>query len=259
MRFTGVEVLFKSFVAEPAVMPPTELFSEGWLLRLMLDRFAFLSLANNPLAVAPGCKWYSEALLPSKFLKRTQDDLKAESWTHADGVIGQFNIGADAKGDLTLSSNAEHFVVLEAKIFSKLSPGVKNAPGFNQAARIVACIAEVLKRANRPAECFKSLGFYILAPESQIKGGMFSEFLKKDSLLSVIKQRGEAFGGDLSEWFSVWLESVISKLDIREISWESLIDLLPNDEDTKLLKNFYDSCKKYNARFKKDDEQSLEP
>ncbi len=34
-------------------------------------------------------------------------------------------------------------------MFSKLSSGVKNANYYNQAARNVACIAEVLRRGNK--------------------------------------------------------------------------------------------------------------
>ncbi len=64
-----------------------------------------------------------------------------------------------------------HFVVLEAKMFGNLSAGVKNASYFNQAARNVACIAELLKRPGRPVTEFKALGFYVLAPASQIRQG----------------------------------------------------------------------------------------
>ena len=39
---------------------------------------------------------------------------------------------------------------LKAKLFSSLSPGVQNATYFDQAARSVACIAEVLSRASGP-------------------------------------------------------------------------------------------------------------
>ena len=45
--------------------------------------------------------------------------------------------------------DARQFVLLEAKLFNRLSSGVKNAPFFDQAARSVACMAEVLRRADR--------------------------------------------------------------------------------------------------------------
>ena len=150
-------------------------------------------------------------------------DSRAESWTHADGVIGHFVIGNGAKGNLTLHSDANHFVVLEAKMFSKLSAGVKNATYFNQAARNVACIAETLRRAGRQAQELKALGFYILAPASQIEQGLFNEHLTKDSLRTVVDRRVKEYEGTSEEWFSQWFLPVLDRLDIKAISWETLI------------------------------------
>ena len=58
-------------------MPPTQLYNEGWMLRLTLDRFVSLDLnrEQHALAVSPGCRWYSEAYLPSAFLARWKGDL----------------------------------------------------------------------------------------------------------------------------------------------------------------------------------------
>ncbi len=48
---------------------------------------------------------------------------------------------------------ATQFVVAEGKMYSPLSPGVTHARYFDQAARTVACIAEVLRRGKRtPAQ-----------------------------------------------------------------------------------------------------------
>ncbi len=194
-----------------------------------------------------GCRWYSEALLPSAFLRQSRRDSRAESWTHADGVIGHFNIGNGAKGNLTLHPDANHFVVLEAKMFSKLSSGVKNAPHFDQAARSVACIAEILKRAKRHPDHFASLGFYVVAPASQISCGVFADQLTKASVQSAIKGRIEGYLGEKDEWFSEWLLPVLEKLDIRAICWEDLIDYAVNhDADGIQLKEFYKRCLEYN-------------
>jgi predicted type IV restriction endonuclease len=62
-------------------------------------------------------------------------------------VIGHFNIGKDGRGDFTLKPDATHFVVLEAKMFSKLSAGTTRASYYNQAARYVGCI---VKQWGRP-------------------------------------------------------------------------------------------------------------
>jgi hypothetical protein len=62
-------------------------------------------------------------------------DLLAEGWTHADAVIGNVTIGDSALADATLAEGAKQFIVVEAKLFSPLSPRVTNASYFDQAAR----------------------------------------------------------------------------------------------------------------------------
>ena len=126
----------------------TEVYNEGWMLRLCLDWFSENRSASGTLLFDSSSDWYSEALLPSAFLPKERGDRLAESWTHADGVIGDFDIGKENIGGLSLKPDARQFVVTEAKMFSKLSSGVKNAGYFNQAARNVACIAEVIRLAN---------------------------------------------------------------------------------------------------------------
>ena len=59
---------------------------------------------------------------------------------HADGAIGQFTIGKSGKGDINLSPNANQLVIIEAKMFSKLSKGIKNFSEYDQATRNVACV-----------------------------------------------------------------------------------------------------------------------
>lgn len=230
-------------------MPATLLYNEGWMLRLILDRFASIDLTNisHPLAIPRGSKWYTESLLPSAFLAERQGDPRAESWTHADGVIGHFVIGHGAKSDLTLLKNAKHFVVTEAKMFSKLSPGVTHAKYFNQAARNVACIAEVLGRAGKQAHKLTALGFYVIAPISQIERGTFAEHLTKDSLRAVVQKRVQEYGGSRDKWFSEWFLPVLERLNVNALSWEDLISYLEGrGAGVEGLREFYERCLEFN-------------
>jgi hypothetical protein len=135
------------------------LYNEGWMLRLVMDWFSANDVPDHRLSFVPGARWYSEALLPSAFLARYQGDPLAGSWAHADGAIGQFAVGKERKADLSLLPDAQHLVVLEAKLFSRLSSGVANAEYFDQAARNVACVAGVLRRAERHPSNLSHLGF----------------------------------------------------------------------------------------------------
>src|SRR5579862_1086217 len=164
------------------LFPATIIYNEGWLLRLVLDWFSRQNGTGHLLDFEPGSRWFSEALLPSQFFARSRSDRLAESSTHADGVIGQVAIGDKALANTSLNPSATQFLVTEAKMFSPLSSRVTNANFYDQAARNVACIAEVLCRADRSPAQLSSLRFYLLAPAEQIAVGLFKHQMSKESI-----------------------------------------------------------------------------
>jgi hypothetical protein len=223
MIFERIETLLNSCKTDLPVMPSTQLNNEGWMLRLTLDLFASIDLKDgrHPLTVPLWTRWYSEALLPSAFLPEYRGDSIAESWTHADAFMGHFDIGNGAKAALTLRPDVRHFVVIEAKMYSKLSAVVQKATYFNEAARNAASITEVLKRTIRQAQEFKALGFYVLS--SQINQGLFDEYLTKTSLRTVVEQRVDEYGDKHCRWFSGLFLPTLDRLDIKAICWKDLI------------------------------------
>jgi hypothetical protein len=48
--------------------PATEVFNEGWMLRLVLDAAESLANFDHPLRFLDRAKWYSEARLNSPFV-----------------------------------------------------------------------------------------------------------------------------------------------------------------------------------------------
>jgi hypothetical protein len=109
-------------------------------------------------------------------------------------------IGSKGKTDLELKPNAKHFVVLEAKLYSGLSKGVKHAKYYEQAARNVVCMAEILSRADRKSNTFSQLGFYVLAPKDQIRSRTFSSHLDKQSIMDKVERRVSSYKGEQDEW-----------------------------------------------------------
>jgi hypothetical protein len=229
--------------------PSTTLYNEGWLLRLIIDWFSTSGTTDHPLSFPKNGRWFSEARLPSAFLPRFIGDPLAESHTNADGVIGHFTIGTKGKTDLELTPNATHFVVLEAKLYSGLSKGVTNAMYYDQAARNVACIAEVLSLANRQVDFFSRLGFYVLAPEDQIKSRTFSNQLEKRSIKEQVKRRIDPYNGERDDWFRNWFIPTFEVIDIRSLSWESILDNISemDSEIGELLNAYYSQCLTFNS------------
>ena len=224
------------------------------MLRLILDWFANHRGAAHNLAISENDRWYSEALLPSQFLPRYRGDRLSESWTHADGVIGDFVIGKNGEGDLSLTTTASKFVVTEAKMFSKLSSGVKNAGYYNHAARNVACMAEVIRRADIEPRAFGTVGFYVVAPKSRIDEGVFSAHMNSASVRETVERRVREYGDEEKEaWLENWFLPVLEVAKIQEISWEEIVEYVAGESssDGGMIQDFYGKCLEYNQHVAK--------
>jgi hypothetical protein len=234
------------------LFPATIFYNEGWLLRLVIDWFSRQESCNHALGFRPGARWFSEALLPSQFSARKRGHSLAEGWTHADGVIGHVAIGDAALADTTLLTDGTQFVVTEAKLFSPLAHRVKNAAYFDQAARNVACIAEVLSRAHRRPEALSTISFLVLAPQEQIARNLFQRELSLESIQEKVSRRVSEY--ELSErqekeaWLHEWFLPTLKHTNIASLSWERLVGHI-RSTDAQFgheLGNFYEHCIKFN-------------
>lgn len=243
--------LLESLDTNP-MMPPTILYNEGWMLRMILD-VAVKRILIDP--IPHNSTWYSEAQLRTPFGKSRGTQF--ESNTHADGVVGDFIQIQDTRSGLQLAREAKSFVVLEAKMYSPLRRGTKNAPNFDQAARNVACMAYALQQADRPPADLKTVGFYVVAPEAQISGGLFDSAMSPVSMRNRVSERISHFTGtareDLLKWQTEWFEPLLSQMErentLRCISWEELIETVCRN-DSKIgerFRDFYQKCKQHNA------------
>lgn len=229
-------------------MPPTILYNEGWMLRLVLDAFSRVTQSTLPLKPAPNAIWCSEVLLPSRFLARSRGDLLAEGWTHADAVIGHFTLKPGGRGDINLSPDATQLVVVEAKMFSPLSAGTTRAPSFNQAARNVACMAHVVAEAQVPLDRLTEFSFVVLAPEQQLALSEFGDLVHKDSIARVVSDRVAAYSGHFDSWHRDAYAPAHERINVRPISWESAIaEIAKHDRDYGVeLEQFYAQCIRFN-------------
>lgn len=230
------------------VMPATALFNKEWMLRLLLDWFASPRRPAHPLSPASGARWYSEGLLASRFFGDSRSDSRAEGFTRADGVIGHFHPGPSGRGDVLLDAGATQFVVIEAKLGSALSPGTKNAPNFDQAARNVACMAHLLEFRKIRPESLTTLSFHVLAPAKRIRQGVFSKQLAKEGIRNKVCHRAEGFGTAHKNWITGWFEPALERMTISALSWEELIRTIRSaDEPSGLeLEKFYNQCLTFN-------------
>ena len=232
------------------VFPATLLFEEGWMLRLVLDWFAVHRTVDHPLAFDASARWFSEAILTPPFLPRYRGDPHGEGFTHADGAIGHFQIGSTGQANLSLDANSTMLKVTEAKMFSALSPGTTRVPGYNQAARNVACLAETVRLAGLDPTAMTDLGFFVLAPDQQIERGVFRDAMDSQSVEAVVRQRVDAYDEPKRDWFETSFLPVLRCIRLDCLSWESLVDFI-GDHDPDFgadLKGYYASCLTYNQQ-----------
>lgn len=243
-----IQAMLQACEAGQPPFPPTVLFNETWLLRVVLDWFARHGGDRYPFSPLPGASWFSEAWLPSAFLPRYRGDRLAETRTHADGVIGHFAIGDQQRAGLGLLPEARQFVVLEAKLGNRLSAGVKNAPYFDQAARSVACVAEVLRRADRDPAEMDVLAFYVVAPQARIDDGVFAWETTADALRRKVRHRVEDYAGERDAWFRNWFQPTLERIDVRSLAWEEIVEAIAFHDPTsgQLIDSFYGHCLKFN-------------
>ena len=229
------------------VLPPTALFNEGWMLRLVLDWASRHPREFRELQFDEGSRWYSEALLPSRFKPRKRGDSSAEGFTHADGVIGHFRVRS-GRGDIDLVPGARQLTVVEAKMASGLSPGTKRAPDFNQAARNVACIAHLISEHRHHDAQPVSASFVLLAPDARIAEGVFRAAMDKDAIVAAVRRRAADFDAAASDWCTTCFDPFAERCAIHALSWEGALVVIrtidPDSADD--LADFYSNCLKYN-------------
>ena len=166
--------LLDSIFLEKNHFPRTHIFEEGWMLRILMHLHA---QGNScfPIETLKDSFWYSEAQIQTPFKPRYRSDPLSESRTHTDGAFGHFTIDSETKSGLRLNMKAKQFIVLEAKMKSGLSQGVKNSPFYDQASRTIACMAKEIQELKNQVENLTSTGFYIVAPQKQILRGIFEK------------------------------------------------------------------------------------
>jgi hypothetical protein len=248
-----VEMLGAADTSE-AVFPPTILYNEGWMLRLILCSAA-KGVSCLPFEFSSDARWYSEALLASPFLARHRGDELAEAYTHADGVVGHFNFRPATKA-LVLEPDARQFVVLEAKMSSLLSAGTRRAATYDQAARTVACMAQTIEQSRIRLRNLSSIGFYLIAPEEQLGRGAFQKQMTRSNITERVQLRIDQYRNDkmrtrrLREWFETIFQPLIERIDLRCWSWETAVDKITeaNPSTGKEVQGFYSQCIRFEAR-----------
>ena len=104
-------------------------------------------------------------------------------------------------------------------------------------------------RADRKPKATSQVGFYVLAPEEQIRARTFNRLLDKQSIKDKVKRRIKPYDRELDDWYKDWFTPTLEIIDIRSISWESILDIV-KEKDSKTsdsLQKYYLQCLTFNS------------
>lgn len=188
------------------------------------------------------------------FVPRPSDSL-AESATHADAVIGHLHVDS-GQGYPRLDAGARQFVVVEAKMMSGLSAGTRRAPLFDQAARNVACIAELITNAGSAGLGLDRIAFVVIAPQSQITANVFRNLVTEAAIEENVRRRcmDAGYDGEKESWFTNSFGPVLRRMQSPQqpLSWEEVIEFISNRDEVAAvgMRDFLARCLMYNRPYR---------
>ena len=228
-------------LSDHTVVLPTEIYNEGWMLRVTLDWY-YQKAQSDPVGFfEKDARWFSEGRLSSQFLPRWRGDPLAESHTNADGVIGHFDIAQ--RSEIRPRRNAKQLMVLEAKLASKLSSGTTKARGYDQAARSVGCLAHIAAEAEIRPNSLTTYCFFVISPKKRV--GDFTMLATKESIRAKVRDRVAMYGNDKLAWYDETFLPHLEEMQVGIISWESLLDHMESNGAGGEYRQFYNTCCKY--------------
>ena len=228
------------------------IFNEGWLLIEILKRckelkgktkFPFLPFPDD-------VKIYTEGQLytPFKAISKIKGNY-AETNTHVDGIVGNYSITKGTKHGIKLDEDFKYLSVFEAKIYSPLQKGIKNADNYSQVSRNIACIINSVIKTNR---CnVQTINFIVIYPrDSKIKPEKYTEeFVEREIDGRLMKYENDVSANqddkkydDFFHFKKQW-KDLFKDIKIHFITWEEIISEFEEQDN---INSFYDLCKKFN-------------
>ena len=129
-----------------------------------------------------------------------------------------------------------------------LSKGTSNAKYFDQAARNVACMAEVLHSANVEPQSVDHIGFVVLAPAYSIEKGTFTGLVTTESIREKVQKRVADYDEELDGWYQRAFLPTMEVMDLQCLSWEEVINWLYSEKPVEAdqIQSFYALCIEFN-------------
>jgi hypothetical protein len=90
------------------------------------------------------------------------------------------------------------------------------------------------------------LAFYVVAPDAQVKSGVFADLVTKESIERKVRERVSSYRGAHDAWFKDKFLPTLERIELGILSWEGVLAALPKTKETELKSEFYEQCLKFN-------------
>ena len=99
-----------------------------------------------------------------------------------------------------------------------------------------------------------TIGFYVVATQSQLDSGVFRDLLQKESITRRVEEgvagyRTRSDGGEKEAWLTEWFLPTIERIVIDFLSWEAVAMAIADQDSEagKAYSEFYLRCLRFNA------------
>jgi hypothetical protein len=93
------------------------------------------------------------------------------------------------------------------------------------------------------------LGFFVLAPASQIARGLFDDKVTRQSVRKKVSRRVGAYQDPARDaWLADWFSPLLERMRLDLVSWEAVLDAIGNADPQAgaVLDAFYRRCLDFN-------------
>lgn len=104
----------------------------------------------------------------------------------------------------------------------------------------------MLDAAHVDPASMESLAFYVIAPQSQIKAGVFADLVTKASIEAKVRDRVASYGGTHYEWLLEVFLPVLARIQLGLLLWEGILEVMPDTAEVDVICVFYSQCLKCN-------------
>lgn len=219
------------------------------MLRLVLDWYSKdvnrATTEKHTLHFCENSRWFSEAGLRSP--------LKGDC-AQADGVIGDFEIRDGTKSGIRVKQDAAQFVVVEAKMGSKLAKGTKEHREYDQVTRSILCACfEAANGGVLPDALPAGIRVIVVGPDELFSKDDNAQRLKQDGDTSFLRRAGEKLTkGPWSKGADRHLiGAYLDRVKAVAVSWKEVIDEIACVQPAIAVRftKFYESCRVANRLF----------